>query len=824
MTFFELQKNTENVGPALALDSILSYPKRKRLRNIIFYILVLFFVASIVKIIPIFKILKLENIQEIISPYGSIALGIFLLGSSLWIFLYVVEIMYNAYYFLDSEIDYEVAQLVSLSANKDMAFGFLHSEMGKIILMRCGITPSQISDFLKVRKNFINRGEFIILPQADTAKISLVDYGKTLLHFDEEFKQFLRSHDVTPDVFLGSISWIVQMKKSSINRDRWWTKDNLSRIPSLGANLSFGRTYLLEKYGHTIFYEKAYRTLGLKWRIFKNAVDSIELILVKSSGANVMLISHDVSIGMMLVSGLAKEIVLGTVLPELESKRVFVLDPAKLLDSMKEKQQFEQEFRRVLGEASSVGNAILVIDNFSSFIENAFTREINVKEILADSLQSMNLQVIALADRKGFHSNIEIDMNLMRNFDKIFVEDLNTAEIMGMLQDESAVLESKYGLFFTYQSLMSIIKGTERYFSEGSLSDKAFDLLYELAPIISRNNRSIVTDQDVDELLKEKTGIPQGDISEEEQEKFKNIEDDIHKRIIGQDLAVNAIGNALRRSRAGLTKSNRPISSFLFLGPTGVGKTEVAKALAQKFFTSEDALIRFDMSEYSSDESVMRLIGDPNGAPGILASKLREKQYGVLLLDEFEKASSKVHDLFLQIIDEGVFSDGGGNPVNARNTIIIATSNAGSSMIAQSVSNVAESVQNEKEIVSHIINSGIFKPELINRFDEVVLFHRLEKDHLRMIARLMIADLNKRMTEKSIVVQSNEQVIEFIIDKSFDANFGARNMNRFIQDTIEKSIAEAIIDKKISNGDSIYFSVKDDKLYLHKENREGVLG
>jgi len=820
MNYFELQKNTENVRPALMVDSIATYRFRKKIRTILFGTLTILFFIGLTSVIPDLGEGVVGNIQSTLKPYAEFAEGLFLLGSVLWVFMYIIEIMYLFYYFHESKIDYEVAQLVSLVPRKDMAYGFLYSEMGQLILMRCGITPNQIVEFLNVRKNFIERGEFIILKEDENENITLVDYARTLLHFDSEFKQFLKSHDVTPEVFTGSVLWISQMRQISRNKDRWWTKDNLSRIPSLGANLSFGRTYLLEKYGHSIFYEKAYRTLGLKWRIFKKAVDSMELILVKSSGANVMLISQDISVGMMLVSGFAKEIILGTVLPELESKRVFVLDPTKLLDSMKEKEQFEQEFRRVLIEASSVGNAILVIDNFSDFIESAFTREIDVKDILAESLQSMNLQVIALADKKGFHSNIEIDTNLMRNFDKIFVDNLSMSEVMSMLQDEATVLESKYNLFFTYQSLSAIAQGAERYFSEGSLSDKSFDILYELAPIIARNNRSVVTAEDVNELLKEKTGIPQGVISEEEKDTLKNIEDDIHEKIVGQDLAVNAIGNALRRSRAGLTKTNRPIASFLFLGPTGVGKTEVAKALAQKFFTSDEALIRLDMSEYSSDESVMRLIGEPNGAPGILSSKLREKQYGVLLLDELEKASTKVHDLFLQIIDEGMFSDGNGDAVNARNTIIIATSNAGSQLINQSVSDSGDSVKNEKEIVSHIIEKGIFRAELINRFDEVVLFHNLEKDHLKMIARLMIANLNKRMADKSIVVQSNEQVLEFIIDKSYDSQFGARNMNRFIQDTIEKAVADAIIEGTISSGDSVYFSVKEGKLYLHKNVSE----
>jgi len=817
MNLFELQSNIKKVSPAITIDSISTYPVRKKIRNVLFYSFTIFFFIDVLSVLSHFDIVFLKGVSAIMDPYVYIAQVLFLISISVWIFMYAIEIMYLHYYFLETGIDYEVVKMLSLVPKRDVAYGFLHSELGQFILLRCGITPSQISDFLKNRKNFVDRGEFVLLSEEGVGKITLIDFTKTVLHFDSEFKDFLKRNNVSPDVFLGSVSWVSRIREISRNSDRWWTKENLSRIPSLGSNLSFGKTYFLDKYGHSIFSENAYRNLGTKWRIFKNPVNAMELVLVKSSGANVMLISEDIDTGMMLVSGFAKEIFFGTVLPELESKRVFVLDPSKILDTIKDQKQFEKEFRKTLSEASSVGNIILVINNMSSFVETAFERNINVKAILSEALENSDLQVVALANRSGFHSDIETDIGLMKHFEKIFVEDLNKVEVMNMLQEEVIFLENKYDVFFTYQSLNAILEGAEKYFSEGSLSDKSFDILYEITPIVYRNNRHVVRLEDIDEFLKDKTGIPQGEISSEEKEVLKNIEEDIHKKIIGQDSAVNAIANALRRSRAGLTKNNKPIASFLFFGPTGVGKTEVAKALSEKFFSSDEALIRFDMSEYSDEDSVKRLIGSKDGAPGILSSRLRERQYGVLLLDEFEKASVKVHDLFLQIIDEGMFSDGDGNPVNARNVIIIATSNAGSNLISQTKDEYSNSEENKREIVNKIMEDGIFKPELINRFDEVVLFHRLEKEHLQMIARIMISDLNKRLQDKSITVRSNEQIIDFIIDKSYDPKFGARNMNRFIQDTIEKAIADAIIEGTVSSGDSVYFSVKEDKMYLHKD-------
>jgi len=268
--------------------------------------------------------------------------------------------------------------------------------------------------------------------------------------------------------------------------------------------------------------------------------------------------------------------------------------------------------------------------------------------------------------------------------------------------------------------------------------------------------------------------------------------------------AILAIGSSLRRARSGIESANKPLGSFLFLGPTGVGKTETAKALSEVFFDSDKKIIRLDMSEYSGGDSLSRLLGSfETGKQGVLTSLLRENQYGVLLLDEFEKANGEVHNLFLQILDEGVFSDMVGKKVNARNLIIIATSNAGSSTIWDYVKESKSLAENKQKIIDEIIHDGLFKPELINRFDGVILFHPLSESDLKQVATIMLKKLAKRLEEKSLELVITDELVDYLVQKGSDPTFGARPINRAIQDNVEEIVARKLISGEAQPGSKI---------------------
>jgi len=325
------------------------------------------------------------------------------------------------------------------------------------------------------------------------------------------------------------------------------------------------------------------------------------------------------------------------------------------------------------------------------------------------------------------------------------------------------------------------------------MPDKAIELLVGVASKARQMNIGIITEDFVYEAVSEKTGIPAGPIQDTERDLLLHLEDRLHQQVIGQQNALNAIARTMRRARAGIQSSEKPIGSFLFLGPTGVGKTETAKALAKIFFGGEGKMQRIDMSEYSGDDALERLIGNGED-PGTLPTMLREHPYCVLLLDEFEKATQSVHDVFLQVLDEGGFTDARGTKVNARNTIIIATSNAGSQLILRTVQQRKELSTLAEEIINHIVKEGIYRPELINRFDSTIIFEPLNVEQQTEVASLMLGGLYERVKERGYEISVSEDLLDVLVEKGYNPEFGARPMQRVLQDVIEEKIAQKIME------------------------------
>jgi ATP-dependent Clp protease ATP-binding subunit ClpC len=456
----------------------------------------------------------------------------------------------------------------------------------------------------------------------------------------------------------------------------------------------------------------------------------------------------------------------------------------------------------------NAGDVILVIDNLPKLILLAKQFNLKLAEIIEPYLASSSDQIIALSDTEYFHALIETDQTLTSRFENVMIKPLLQDEIVKIIAHEALSIEKKYEILFTYPAILEIAKSAENYFPDGVSSDKAEDLLTEISPWAIESGINSIGRDEVLDYVGEKINIPISSISANEKEKLLNLEDLLMKRVVAQKEAVFSVSSALRRSRAGIQNEKRPLGSFLFLGPTGVGKTETAKALADVFFGDEKLLLRLDMSEYQNDEALARLIGSQkNNTQGVLANMLREHPYGVLLLDEFEKTNKDVLNLFLQIIDEGFFSDVFGKKVMARNIMFIATSNAGADKIFEIVSAGKNLKDYETEIIANIIKQDVFKPELINRFDATILFHPLTKENLADIAKLMLQKVAKRLGEKGMTFSINKELIDFIATGGYNPTFGARPMNRLIQDTVDQNLADLIIRGNLTTGGTVSFKV-----------------
>lgn len=811
MNYYNLDEQKKEVYPAIMLDEILPYSFRKTVRKISLIIILI--------LLPI-----------LVFGASAIASNIFLFRAVFMLLLcghiglQLLEAMYRSYYFRKNKVDIRVLKILdsfktsastfSLESNiekKDLTKSFLQDDMGKYTMYRLGFNDADIQDFLNSKKDIVTIGEFEIIENKDK-NVSFAEFGFSLIHFDSDFTQLLRRRGITVLDFKQTLEWVSRIDKKVKERTRWWLRDRLLRIPSIGKNLAFGQIYYLERFGHSILNDVSYIQLGEKWRTYTKSVSKLESALSKTVGGNILVTAKETYICMDAIASLGKQILQGTILPSVENKRIYVLDANMLISSYEEKTQFETMFQEILLQAASAGNVILVIPNLPDFVQNTHSLGTDVKDLISEVLRSTNLHVIATSSERAFHETLETDFDLMSHFEKVQLEELDEFQAISILEDEVLYAESQEGVFFTYQAIKRIVESADRYFADTSLSGKSIDILYEIIPVIKKQGKVIITQEEIDLLITAKTGITLGRISKDESQKLSHLKEKMHNRVVGQDDAIDAVCDAMLRARAGLANPKRPLASFMFVGPTGVGKTETAKALALLFFGDEEKMLRSDMSEYADDIALDRMIGD-GGHPGIFASKVREAGHGVLLLDEFEKASSEVHDLFLQIIDEGFFTDGRGEKVGMRNFIIIATSNAGSDLFyAQD----RQTPVTKEEIIAHIISEHTLRTELLNRFDDVILFNALQNVQLQSIAQLMVAKLVERLDQRGITLKETPELIEHLSKAGNNPKFGAREMNRVILKELESKIAQALVLGDLFEGDTISFVVSNGELEIQK--------
>ena len=597
-----------------------------------------------------------------------------------------------------------------------------------------------------------------------------------------------------------------------------------------------------------------------------------------------------------IAEGLAIRIAEKTVPENMANKKILSLDLSGMVAGSKYRGEFEERIKRAIREAMVSGDVILFIDELHTVIgAGGAEGAIDASNILKPFLSRGEIQIIGATTREEYRKRIEKDAALERRFQPVAIEEPSVVQTVSMLKGLRDRYETYHGITISDEAIEAAAKLSDRYVNDRFLPDKAIDLMDEasaklrLTQVIKKEthlgkledrvselgqekenalikgnmdlvfsileeeksakeelkkerkkwqnkqkkNEQVLTEAHIAEVVAKWTKIPVSRLEKDETKRLKKLESILHERVVGQEEAVDAVARAVRRGRVGLKDPKRPIGSFLFLGPTGVGKTELSKALAEAVFGSEKDMIRVDMSEYMEKQSVSKMVGSPPGYVGYeeggqLSEKVRRKPYSVLLFDEIEKAHPDVFNMLLQVLEDGHLTDSQGRKVDFKNTIIIMTSNAGANRIISPKTigflQKEDAEQEHKRMKEGVMEEvkHVFKPEFINRMDEMIVFHTLAKEHVYEIAKIMLNGFKKRAkAQMDLTVQYGRNVIQYVSDKGFDKDYGARPLRRTIQNEIEDTLAEEVVAGRISIGDSVRVSVKGENVFVKKITKKG---
>lgn len=716
---------------------------------------------------------------------------------------------------IDALLDGELlAHLPEQPTPKDIAFALMQVNSGLFFEVRFGVgggflkevtsdnkedTVAIFTEALRIAKEVNGRmsGGVLIL-----AMVRQLGARETLLGHLQ----------LTEDDLLRGIQWYHHLNELMEQR-----KKRPKQPGGIGRDWSFGWIPQLSRYGFNISQSGTMARGDIRGETLTQLMNTL------ANGAGTVGLVGKMGVGKTeLVYELAEKLINpGSSVPKaLRYRQVFMLDASRLLSVAAERGGIERLVEVLLSEAYAAKNVIICLDNAELFFQEG-VGAVDLSTLLLPILEAGRLPMILTMDEQRFLQISKRTPAIGAAINRITVHPTNEFDTLKVLEDHLPIIEYKRKVTYMYQALKEAYTLSQRYVYDISMPGQAITLL-ESAADYAENG--LVTSRSVNKAIEQTTGVKTSRADDtDEREKLLNLEALIHERMIGQERAVSVVSDALRRARSGIRNQNRPVGTFLFLGPTGVGKTELAKSLAAVYFGGEKNIIRLDMNEFVSANDVARLIADGADDSGSLTAQVMKQPFSVVLLDEIEKAHSSVLSTLLQLLDEGILRDVRGREVSFRDTVVIATSNAGSDRIQEYLHRGYSLQQFEETFVNELISSQLFHPEFLNRFDEIVVFGPLEKQQLLQVVDLILADVNKNLASQKITVAVAPEAKEYLVEAGYDVRLGARPMRRVVQRAVENTVAKLLLSNGVSPGGTVEITLEQVQSILNKSSKADEL-
>ena len=719
---------------------------------------------------------------------------------------------------LDASI---LAELKEHTTSTELVNATIQSSGALFFGARFGITPRVLQDLAEEESMSASKIFETALKLRDFASINQLTPGMiacSVVLCSIHRSSLLAHLHLEDDDLRAGILWQEQLN-SLIQK----TKQK-RRTGGIARDWSFGYTPLLARFGRNVSQqiERSGGIFNVEIDAHQKAIDQI-IQAFGNGDQNVTLVGSTGVGKTMLVEALAEKLLDASVnLPaNLRFRQIIMLDAASMISAASGRGEIEQLTMEVLGEAFAAKNIIVCLDNAELFFEDA-VGSVDITNILLPILEAGNLRMILTMDEQRLLRLSQRNPQVANSINRINIAPANEDETIQVMQNQLITSEFRQKVTYTYQSLREVYRLSSRYVHDVAMPGQAIKLLEAAAKY---SESGLVTINSVQQAIEQTMDIKVSVASEsEDREKLLNLEALIHKRMINQVRAVSVVSDALRRARAGVRNQDRPIGTFLFLGPTGVGKTELAKALADVYFGGEKRMIRLDLNEYVRQEDVSRLIADGASDASSLTAQAMKQPYSVILLDEIEKAHPSVLTTLLQLLDEGILRDINNREVSFRDAIVIATSNAGADRIREYIGRGYKLEQFEQQFTDELISSGQFKPEFLNRFDEIVTFAPLGKRELLQVVDLMLAGVNKTLAQQKVTVQVSDEAKIYLVEQGYDPRLGARPMRRVIQKAVENTVANQVLAGHVEAGGVVEISLGDvEKILVPKQQAAQII-